>query len=330
MSRLKNDIKGKKIVCLGGGIGTVNLIKGLKDHTKNITVVVSMADEGGSSGRLRRLYNLPPTGDMVSCMSALVKNGKNKEDIEFLQKLLTYRFPGNRYGKDNELSGHKLGNLIFVAMQNLTDSFEKSVDLFQKTFGISGTFLPATTDTVSISAKTIGGKEVHGEENIDLGKYNGKKVLDIVKLHPKNAQVCLQVLKSIEHAQVIIAGPGDLYTTILPVLIVPGIKDAIKKSKANKIFILNIANKPFETKNYTVHDYIKAVSKHLGSFPFKIILANSNFAHKIPQKYHYKYVELDNFSKYRFIKIIKRDLVEDEFPIYHNSTKLAKVITENI
>lgn len=314
----------QSIVCLGGGIGTVNLIKGIIEYTNNVTVVVSMADEGGSSGRLRKLYHILPPGDLVSCMSALLSK-KNPT----VSTLLTFRFPGDRYGKDELLAGHKLGNLIAVALNDSTADFNELVAKFQKIFDIPGKLLPVTTDRISISAKTVEGKIIHGEEKIDLGKYNGKRVLEKVYLRPKNVKVNNKVIESIKSADLIIAGPGDLYTTILPVLIVPGVSEAINKSNAAKIFVVNVANKPFETKNYKVKNYIQAVKKHIGNFPFNKIIVNTNFSIKIPGKYHYKYVELENFYDDK-IKLIKGDLVDDGFPLYHSSQKLAKVVYENI
>lgn len=318
----------KKIVCLGGGIGTVNLIKGLKKYSNSISVVVSMADEGGSSGRLRKLYNIFPPGDLVSCMAAFLD-----DKDEALSKLLTYRFPGDRYGANETLGGHKIGNLLMVAMQQmLHGDFYKAIEQFQKTFGIPGTFFPATKDCVSISAKTIEGKMIYGEENIDLGKYNGKRVLDEVYLNPKNAKAGQGVIKALEKAEIIIAGPGDLYTTVLPVLIIPEIQEALKKSNAKKIFIVNVANKPFETRNYTISDYIQAITKHLGTFPFKTVIANNNYLINIPKKYKYTYVYPQKSSKAGFqsVSIVEKDLVNDTFPIYHSSEKLAKAVSEYI
>lgn len=323
-------MKNKKIVCLGGGIGTVNLIKGLKEYTPSITVVVSMADEGGSSGRLRRLYNTFPPGDMVSCMAAFLD--KNNA---FLSNLLTYRFPGDRYGPKESLGGHKLGNLLMVALQNTSKNFYEAISSFQKIFNIPGTFLPATSEAVSISAKTIEGKMIYGEEKIDLGKYNGKRVLDSVYLNPKNVKAGHRVDKAILEANVVMAGPGDLYTTVLPVLIVPEIAESLKRASAKKIFIVNVANKPFETKNYSVLDYIKAIKKHLGAFPFDVVIVNNNYSVKIPKKYKYTYVlsnsgyGLDSVGISK-IKLVEKDLVDEKFPLYHASKKLAKVVWENI
>lgn len=314
----------RKIVCLGGGIGTVNLIKGLKSYFRDIIVVISMADDGGSSGRLRRLYNIAPPGDLVSCMAAVASD---KDSL--LSKLLSYRFAGERYGKDEELGGQKLGNLIMVAMRDITGSFDKAIDLFQKTFNVKGVYLPATSENVSISARTIEGKRVYGEEKIDLGKYSGKRILEKVFLEPGDAKSAPKVLKSIRDADIIIAGPGDLYTTTLPVLIAKDISRELKKSKALKIFVVNVANKPFETKGYSVYDYISAVKRHLEVFPFDKVIVNNNFSVKIPEKYKYQYVPIKN-SISKKIQIVTGDMVDENFSIYHNSSKLAKTIVENI
>ncbi len=316
----------KKIVCLGGGIGTVNLITGLKTLTDSLTVVASMADEGGSSGRLRRMYNILPPGDLVSCMSALIPNTDQNS-----KKLLMYRFPGDRYGKDEDLGGHKLGNLMMVAMRDLTGNFNDAVEMFREMFHITGTILPATEESVSISAETIEGKIIHGEETIDLGRYQGKRILEKVFLHPENPHVSEKVLTSLSEANTIIAGPGDLYTTLLPVMITPLITEAFKKSSAQKVFIVNVANKPFETKDYSVSHYIHAVIKHLGEFPFDTVVVNNNYEIEIPKKYKYTYVHVDTAEIEKLgctAKIVEADLVDDHFPLYHNSEKLARTIEQ--
>lgn len=312
----------KKIVCLGGGIGTVNLIKGLKEYSDNITVVVSMADEGGSSGRLRRIYNIFPPGDLVSCMSALC----NRDGI---QKVLTYRFPGERYGNDKELGGHKLGNLVMVALRDIKGDFNEAITEFKRIFNIDGNFYPATEKEVSISAITSEGKKVFGEETIDLGKYDGKRILEKVFLHPKGINANPKAVSAINKADIIIAGPGDLYTTIFPVLIVPQIAEALIKSKAQKIFIVNVTNKPFETKGYALSDYLNAIKKHLKIMPFNKIVVNKNFEPKIPKRYKYSYVKIDK-KVIDNTEIISEDLVDNDFPLYHNSRKLANAILKHI
>lgn len=314
-------MNGKKIVCLGGGIGTVNLIKGLKKHTQHITVVVSIADDGGSAGRLRRLYGVPPPGDIVSCIAAL----SDRDDIA---RLLTYRFPGDRYGDDQSLAGHKLGNLMLVAAWQQKKDMHEGISLLQRLFQSVGTVLPATTDGISLSAVTAEGVEVQSEESIDLGKYNGQRVLERVFIHPENPSVSDEVISAINEADVIIAGPGDLYTTILPVLIIPAVKDALLSSKAKKCFIVNVANKPFETKGYSIEDFVRAIEKHLGTFPFHTVIANDNFSVKIPEKYKYAYVTLSDINGKADVQTT--DLVDEAFPLYHDPEKLASLVYNEV
>lgn len=312
-----------KIVCLGGGIGTVNLIKGLKKYTENITVIVSMADDGGSAGRLRRFYSIPPPGDLVSCIAAM----SNEDPV--LTQLLTYRFSGKRYGSDRALPGHKLGNLMLVALTAITGDFNKALFEMQRIFKISGKILPSTVENLSIWAKTTLNERVFREENIDLGKFSGK--IDKLFLKPANPTVLATVEKEILGADVIIAGPGDLYTTILPVLLVPNILKTIKKSEALKFFIVNVANKIFETPAYQIDDYVNAIVKHCKSKVFDYFLVNNNFEPIIPKRLQvqYKYVKLEGTEDKNY-KVIPKDLINEEFPIYHSSEKLAKAVVQNI
>lgn len=314
----------KKIVCLGGGIGTVNLIKGLKNYTDNITVVVSMADDGGSAGRLRRFYSIPPPGDLVSCIAAM------SQAEPLMRDLLIYRFSGDRYGSDYSLPGHKLGNLILVALTSLTEDFNKAVFEMQRIFKAKGKILPSTIENISIWAETSVGEKVYREENIDLGKFTGK--IERLYLKPTNPTTPPEVIEAILKADAIIAGPGDLYTTILPALLVPDILKAIKQSRAKKFFVINVANKIFETPNYMVDDYINTIVKHCRSRVFEYFFVNNNFSSKIPQKFKYQYehVNIADILNHKKYKIIAKDLVDENFPLYHSSNKLAKAIMEKI
>lgn len=316
-------MKNKKVVCLGGGIGTVNLIKGLKGYISDITVVVSMADDGGSAGRLRRFYSVPPPGDLVSCIAAMA-------DVDpKMKELLTYRFSGNRYGSDRSLPGHKLGNLMLVALTSITGDFSKAVDEMQRIFNTKGKIIPSTVDGISIWAKTSVGERVFREENIDLGRFTGK--IDKLYLKPANAKAPEEVKEAIRNADVIIAGPGDLYTTILPVLLVPDILREIKKSKAKKFFVVNVANKVFETPEYTIDDYVKTIIKHCRSKVFDYFFINNNYSPKIPTKYKHQYEYVPNKEVVNgSYKIISEDLVDEDFPIYHSSKKLAKAVVNQI
>ncbi|HSX40723.1 MAG TPA: gluconeogenesis factor YvcK family protein, partial [Candidatus Saccharimonadales bacterium] len=276
------QINGKKIVCLGGGVGTANLLAGLK-HSGDITAIVSMADDGGSAGRLRRLYHIPPSGDVVNCMIAL------SDADEVMQKLLAYRFPGDRYAPDNSLHGQKIANLMFAAMMGILKDFPKAIAEMEKIFKVKGKIYPSTLTDISIWAKTSTGHMVTREENIDLGKFKGQ--LKRLHIDPKNPPAPPGAIEAIQEADCIIAGPGDLYTTILPVLLIPDIQNAIKSSKARKIFVVNVANKRFETPNFTLDDFVYTIKKHCGDSLFDTFLQNDNLNIDIPAKYknEYKY-----------------------------------------
>ncbi|MEK7502495.1 MAG: gluconeogenesis factor YvcK family protein [Patescibacteria group bacterium] len=314
----------KKIVCLGGGVGTANLLRGIKEYFSDITVVVSMADDGGSAGRLRRYYKTFPTGDIINCMIAL------SDADPILVDLLKFRFKGQRYGPDNLIPGQKLGNLILLALSYIKNDFNKGLVELQKIFKTRGKIYPSTMTPISIWAKTSTGHIVTREENIDLGKFKGQ--IEKLFIRPKNPSVDKKVVDAITGASVIIAGPGDLYTTILPVIMVPDILSAIKESRAEKFFVVNVANKPFETPRYTIEDFAKAIRKHCGATLFDVFFLNSNQNPQIPQgwKYQYKYVPIQNGQTKFPFKIVQEDLVNEEFPLYHDSAKLAKVIAENI
>ncbi len=262
-------------------------------------------------------------GDLVACMTSLEKD-------KLLQGLLMYRFPGDRYGEDAHLGGHKVGNLILVALTHILGSFTQAAEEFQKIFGIEGKFLPATKEQVTISAVTKEGVQVKGEETIDLGKYEGSKVLDKVFVHPENAHASDGVIDEIINADLVVCGPGDLYTTLLPVLLVSEIAEALKNTKAQCIFVLNVANKPYETKGYLASDFIKAIEKHIGSFPFDMMVVNNKTDLELPEKFHYSYVPFDKDKMPENLQIIESDVVDDKFPLYHDSEKLAKVIFEKV
>ena len=314
--------KTANVVCLGGGIGTSQILKGLRNVPAQVTAIVSMADDGGSAGRLRRAFAVPPPGDLVNCLAAL------SDEESILKNLFLYRFAGKRYGKDTDLGGQKLGNLIFVA---LTDIYKgdtnKALEEFSRIISAKGRVLPATIGDVNIWAKTKDGKKVYGEENIDLGKYNGTRTLSEVHLDPPNIKAYKHSVDAIKDAQIIIAGPGDLFTTVLPVLLVSQIKNEIKKSKALKIFIVNIANKPFETANYKVSDFLQMLKKHLDGDFFDRIIVNVNHKPIIPKELKYKYVAHDPQNLGNWSHLIKTgDFINENYPLYHDSTKIAKYI----
>lgn len=316
----------KNIVCLGGGIGTAQILKGLRSYPYNLTAIVSMADDGGSSGRLRRAFAILPPGDLVNCLTAL------SEEESTLKELFLYRFSAKTGSRDTDLGGQKLGNLIFVALRDIYHGDEGKVLVeFSKIISPRGRVLPATLGDVNIWAKTASGKKVYGESNIDLGKYDDGQVLSEVFLDPPNIRAYKPTLDALKSAQIIIIGPGDLFSTTLPVLIVRQIASGLKKSKALKIFVVNIANKPFETATFKVSNYLAALKAHLGADIFDKILVNTNSRPKIPSKLRYQYVRLDpkNLEEYAN-RIIEGDFVNRRYPLYHDSDKIARAITAQI
>lgn len=313
----------EKIVCIGGGVGTANLLFGIKDHFSDINVVVSVADDGGSAGRLRRYYKIPPTGDIVNCMIALSNADKVMLD------LLKFRFPGERYGADNILPGQKIANLMFAALilnnKNLNDAIVKMKEIFK----VSASIYPSSPKSISLRAKTSTGRIVRSEKNIDLGNFKGK--IKQLYIYPKNPKVDARVLEAIREAKVIVAGPGDLYTTILPVMIIPAITQELKKSKAKKMFVVNVANKLFETPNYSVSDFIFAIKKHCGFQPFNSFLINNNTSFSIPDEFKDEYsIAPVSKDKNKSVRCIYEDLVNENFPLYHDPKKLAKAILKSI
>lgn len=311
----------KKIVCLGGGVGTVQVLRAVRSFSRNITVVVSMADDGGSAGRLRRLYSVPPPGDLINCIAAL-------SDAEpTLRKLLTYRFEGDRWGRPDSIGGHKIGNFILVALTKILGDFNLALEECQRIFNCHGRIIPTTFENVSIWAETTEGKKVIGEETIDLGKYRDN--LYKVHLNPENVSTPQEVIESLSKADLIITGPGDVYTTILPVLLVPQIYTALKKAKGKKLFILNIANKR-ETENYTIVDHLEALRRHCPDIHFDTIIVNKNQTVPFPAKLHYKYIPLQPRPDEKYGKISESDIIDTAFPVQHDPQKLAKVITKFI
>jgi len=324
--------EGPRIVCIGGGIGTAQLIRGLKQYAGRLSVVVHMTDDGGSAGRLRRSLGLPPLGDIVSNLVAL-------SDAEaLLKKLLLYRFQGERYGKDTDLGGHKLGNLLFAAMANITGDLNRAIEQLSRVFAVRGDVLPVTLDNVFLHARTRDGIEVEGEENIDLGNYEGEKVLESIWYEPKTAQVNPKVIAAVEKADIIVLGPGDLYTSILANLIFQDLTQAINRSQAFKCYVLNVANKPYETRGYTLDEFIKAFARHGAEHTFETIFVNANQSLPIPTTPEYEgysYVSYDRASTEQAgYRVVEGDYLEPHMggvegkgaSLYHDPDKIAASI----
>ena len=257
--------QGPKIVAIGGGTGLSTMLRGLKNHTKNLTAIVTVADDGGGSGMLRQDLGMPPPGDIRHCMEALA----NAEPV--MQQLLTYRFP---QGSGN-LTGQSFGNLILAALNGISGSFDEAVSKMSQVLAITGRVLPVTNADVVLEATFENGTKVQGESKISDFKKAQDCRIESVRLLPEHPQALPQAIEAIRQADLILLGPGSLYTSVIPNLLVDGISEAVCASKAIKIYICNIMTQDGETEGMTASDHVKALLRHSGPCLIDICLCNS-------------------------------------------------------
>ena len=259
--RVKSKLKrGPNIVAIGGGTGLSTLLKGLKSYSSNITAIVTVSDDGGSSGVLRKQLGVQPPGDIRNCLAAL----SNEEPI--LTRLFQYRFSGG-----SGLEGHSFGNLFLSALTTITGSLEKAVQASSKVLAVQGQVLPATNIDVMLWAELEDGQKIYGESNIS----QSRKKISRIGYQPENPSALPSAIESIKEADLIVLGPGSLYTSLLPNLLVPEIVDALLKSNAPKIYISNLMTQPGETDGLDVYQHIKAIEKQLLNFGVKTRIFNA-------------------------------------------------------
>ena len=256
--------KGPKIVAIGGGTGLSTLLRGLKRHTKNITAIVTVADDGGGSGMLRREIGMPPPGDIRHCMESLA----NVEPI--MEQLLTYRF------REGSLAGQSFGNLLLAALNGITGSFEEAVGQMSQVLAITGRVLPVTGADVQLEAVFENGSRVVGESSISSFKKEQDCRIAHVNLIPAKPKALDAALEAIRQADLIILGPGSLYTSIIPNLLVDGVVEELCRADALKLYICNIMTQEGETEGYTAADHVAALLKHGAPDMVDICLANSD------------------------------------------------------
>ncbi len=310
--------RGPKIVAVGGGTGLSMLLRGIKNITNNVTAVVTVGDDGGSSGRLREEMGVLPPGDIRNCIAALA------DDEDLVTKLFQYRF------KTGEgLEGHSFGNLFLTALCSITGDMVRAVKESSNVLSIRGRVLPSTLDDMKLVAEMEDGRIIHGESNIP--EAHGK----IKRLYtdPQNCRALADVISAIRDAELIILGPGSLYTSVIPNLLIQEISHEIAKSNAKKIYVCNIMTQPGETDGYSVCDHINAITKHAGSKKvIDAVLVNdfmpSNLAKKyqIAGSYPVK-PDFDNLKKLG-VKLVSRKLIEDsrEGLVRHSSNRVARAI----
>jgi uncharacterized cofD-like protein len=309
--------KGPKIVVIGGGTGLSTILRGLKTITNNLTAIVTVGDDGGSSGKLRKEMGVLPPGDIRNCIAALA----DEEDL--VTQLFQYRFG------EGGLDGHSFGNLFLTALCSITGDMFSAVKESSKVLAIRGKVLPSTLDDMTLVAEMEDGRIIEGESNIP--KANGK----IKKLFskPENPRALEDAIKAIKQADLIILGPGSLYTSVIPNLLIKEISNSICSSKASKVYICNIMTQPGETDDYTVSSHVEAVIKHAGN---KKIMDAVIVNRKLPANLAKKYQTANSFPvildeekvNKLGVRVIEATLIDDNEQglVRHSHKKLSKVV----
>src|SRR5256884_7963665 len=298
--------RGPRIVAIGGGTGLSSLLRGLKTYTSNLSAILTVADAGGSSGRLRDEYRILPPGDFRQCLIALA-------DAEPLMKqLFDHRF------KEGSLNGHAFGNVFIMAMDDVTGNFEQALRESGKVLAVKGTIVPSTLQDVTLVA-SINGGPVEGESKIP--KQNAP--ISHVFLKPDGVQVNPEAAQAILNAELITVGPGSLYTSILPNLLVEGMVEAIKASPALKLYICNLAAQAGETDGYGVDGFPRGIRAHRGAGIFDFVLVNSNTSHPPTGGQAPGIFRPGDTARHPEVRFIASDVVDVKIPPHHDPDKLA-------
>lgn len=304
------------------------MLRGLKEYVAarrperkrrpiaDLAAVVTVMDDGGSSGRLRREYSVLPPGDIRNCMVALSK------DEHLLTHLFKYRFPGSI-----GLGGHSFGNLFLTALTNVTGDFPEAIRLSSQVLAIRGRIFPSTEDNVTLEAQLEDGTTVHGESNIS----KSRKRIRCVRLVPRRVRPFPEVLRAIREADLILVGPGSLYTSIIPNLLIEGVADAIARSSATCVYIANLMTQPGETQHYSVADHVRAINEHTRRKLFDFAVINRapvsprlrrRYAAEGAEQVEPSYAELDDMG----LKYVTGDLIRQDGVVRHDQTRLTRLL----
>lgn len=307
------------VVVIGGGTGLPVLIRGLKQYPVDITAIVTVADDGGSSGRLRNGMNIPPPGDIRNVLTAL------SETEPLIEEMFQHRFPTS---DASELSGHSLGNLILAAMTSITGDFVHAIQEMSKVLNVKGKVLPAANQSVVLHAEMTDGTVVSGESKIP----NSGRCIKKVFLSPIDIKPLPETVHAIRQADLIVIGPGSLYTSILPNLLVPKLGMEVCRSSAKKVYVCNVMTQAGETTNFTASDHVKVLYDHLKSrFIDTILVNNKQIPSDILNKYHVEnakqvYFDCNNLHQLG-LQVVSGDLVTfQNDKIRHDTNRVAEVL----
>ena len=322
--------RGPKVVAIGGGHGLSVLMRGLKRYTSNITAIVTVADDGGSSGQLRRNLGVLPPGDFRNCIAALA------DDEALMTKLFQYRFPGGILGAEAsdrlktsqpKSNGHSFGNLFITAMAEVTGSFEQAILESSHVLAVRGRVVPSTLCDVTLMADLradpTGLNRVAGESRIT----EAGGTIARVYLSPDDVPAYPEAVRALLDADLIVAGPGSLYTSVLPNLLVPDVAKAVEASRATKVYVCNVATQMGETQDYSVADHVEALNMHVGTQLFPLVLANSNLNVQLDAPHGVELVRVGSVAGAKY-RVIALDLVDQANPWRHASDKLAHALLE--
>ncbi|CAN5409724.1 YvcK family protein [soil metagenome] len=306
--------RGPRVVAIGGGTGLSTLLRGLKETTSNITAVVTVADDGGSSGKLRDELGIPPVGDIRNCIEALA-------DTEpLMRRLLQYRFPQDS-STPAGLSGHSFGNLLIAAMSAIEGDFEEGVRQSNRVLAVRGQVVPAAPVPLTLHAELADGTTLEGQSRIAAARGIRR-----VWVTPATVSASAEAVQAIAEADLIVLGPGSLYTSLLPSLLLPELRAALQSATAPRIYVTNVATQVGETEGYTLSEHLAALAAHGAGDFIDIVLVNDNFGARAPAHYPAAPVRIDLPPGGGSPRLSTQDLVDDDNAHHHDPAKLAAAL----
>ncbi|WP_457637729.1 gluconeogenesis factor YvcK family protein [Oceanithermus sp.] len=308
--------KGPRIAAMGGGTGLSNLLGGLKRHTANLTAVVAVTDDGGSTGRLRQSFDVPAVGDLTDCLAAL-------SEVEQMPDLMKFRFR-----RGGELSGHTFGNLFLVSLFELTGNFAEAIRMADRVLALSGSVYPSTPHPARLVAELEDGARIEGESLIRETPGRVRKVW----LEPEDPLVMPEVIRAVRRARLIVLGPGSLFTSVIPSFLPPDLSQAIRESEGRLVYIVNIMTEVGETDGMTAYDHYRAVVEHLGRRPNFVIAHTASINQEALDRYaaagQYRVAVNERPFAADGVRLITGDFAHVGEPIRHDAGKLARVLLE--